>query len=127
MACLLAKRMGARRVLALINRKAYADLVQGTQIDIAISPGACRHRRTAGLCAARRRRGRALAAPRRRRSAGGGGARRPQVQPVAGRRIDEIGLPSGAQVGAIVRGLHRRTAARPTVYQPRSSSRTTTR
>jgi Trk K+ transport system NAD-binding subunit len=38
MACLLAKRMGARRVLALINRRAYADLVQGTQIDIAISP-----------------------------------------------------------------------------------------
>jgi trk system potassium uptake protein TrkA len=37
MACLLAKRMGARRVLSLINRKAYADLVQGTQIDIAIS------------------------------------------------------------------------------------------
>jgi trk system potassium uptake protein TrkA len=37
-ACLLAKRMGARRVLALINRRAYADLVQGTQIDIAISP-----------------------------------------------------------------------------------------
>jgi len=38
MACLLAKRMGAQRVLALINRRAYADLVQGTQIDIAISP-----------------------------------------------------------------------------------------
>ena len=38
MACLLAKRMGARRVLALINRKAYADLVQGTTIDIALSP-----------------------------------------------------------------------------------------
>jgi trk system potassium uptake protein TrkA len=26
---------------------------------------------------------------------------------MAGRRIDEIGLPPGAQVGAIVRGLHR--------------------
>ena len=38
MACLLAKRLGARRVIALINRSAYADLVQGTQIDIAISP-----------------------------------------------------------------------------------------
>jgi trk system potassium uptake protein len=38
MACLLAKRLGARRVLALINRHAYADLVQGTTIDIAISP-----------------------------------------------------------------------------------------
>jgi hypothetical protein len=32
---------------------------------------------------------------------------------VAGRRIDEIGLPKGAQIGAIVRGLHRPTAARP--------------
>lgn len=38
MACLLAKRMGANRVLALINRRACADLVQGTQIDIALSP-----------------------------------------------------------------------------------------
>ena len=38
MSCLLAKRLGARRVLALINRRAYADLVPGTAIDIAISP-----------------------------------------------------------------------------------------
>ena len=33
MGCLLAKRLGARRVLAVVNRKAYADLVQGTTID----------------------------------------------------------------------------------------------
>jgi len=26
---------------------------------------------------------------------------------MAGRRIEEVGLPKGAQVGAIVRGLHR--------------------
>jgi len=38
MSCLLAKRMGARRVLALINRRSYADLMHGTQIDIALSP-----------------------------------------------------------------------------------------
>ena len=38
MASLLAKRMGARRVLALINRRSYADLMHGTQIDIALSP-----------------------------------------------------------------------------------------
>jgi len=38
MASLLAKRMGARRVLSLINRRAYADLMHGTQIDIALSP-----------------------------------------------------------------------------------------
>lgn len=34
----LAKRMGSKRVVALINRRAYADLVQGGPIDIAISP-----------------------------------------------------------------------------------------
>ena len=38
MSASLAKRMGCRRVLALINRRAYADLVQGGPIDIAISP-----------------------------------------------------------------------------------------
>ncbi|MBK7675670.1 Trk system potassium transporter TrkA [Accumulibacter sp.] len=34
----LAKRMGCKRVAALINRRAYADLVQGGPIDIALSP-----------------------------------------------------------------------------------------
>ena len=34
----LAKRMGCQRVVALINRRAYAELVQGGPIDIAISP-----------------------------------------------------------------------------------------
>jgi len=38
MAASLAKSMGCKRVLALINRRAYADLVQGGPIDIAISP-----------------------------------------------------------------------------------------
>ena len=38
MAASLAKSMGCRRVVALINRRSYADLVQGGPIDIAISP-----------------------------------------------------------------------------------------
>ena len=38
MSALLAKRLGARRVIALINRRSYVDLLQGGQIDIAISP-----------------------------------------------------------------------------------------
>ncbi|HSJ96921.1 MAG TPA: Trk system potassium transporter TrkA, partial [Myxococcota bacterium] len=38
MSALLAKRRGAGRVLALINRRAYADLLQAGAIDIAISP-----------------------------------------------------------------------------------------
>ena len=38
MSSLLAKRMGVRRVVALINRGSYVNLVQAGQIDIAISP-----------------------------------------------------------------------------------------
>jgi trk system potassium uptake protein TrkA len=106
MACLLAKRMGARRVLAVINRRAYADLVQGTQIDIAISPSARGHRRAAGLCAARRRGGRAQPAPRRRRGAGRHRARRRQDLPHGRPAHRRDRLPAGAQIGALVRGLH---------------------
>ncbi|NBT01730.1 MAG: Trk system potassium transporter TrkA, partial [Betaproteobacteria bacterium] len=38
MSAMLAKRLGARRVLALINRRAYAEMMQGSTIDIAVSP-----------------------------------------------------------------------------------------
>ena len=38
MSALLAKRMGCKRVLALINRRAYVDMAQGGPIDIALSP-----------------------------------------------------------------------------------------
>ncbi|AFP84450.1 Trk system potassium transporter TrkA [secondary endosymbiont of Ctenarytaina eucalypti] len=38
MSAMLAKRMGAKKVVALIQRRAYLDLVQGSVIDIAISP-----------------------------------------------------------------------------------------
>ena len=107
LACLLAKRMGARRVLALINRRAYADLVQGTQIDIAISPAHA----VIGELLAYVRRGDVQAVHSLRRGAAEAleaivrGDRK--TCRMAGRRIDEIGLPQGAQVGAIVRGLHR--------------------
>ncbi len=38
MSALLTKRMGVRKAIALINRSAYVDLVQGGQIDVAVSP-----------------------------------------------------------------------------------------
>lgn len=38
MASMLAKKLGARKVMTLINKPAYVDLVQGRDIDIAISP-----------------------------------------------------------------------------------------
>ena len=105
MASLLAKRMGARRVLALINRKAYADLMQGTQIDIAMSPAHA----VIGELLAHVRRGDVEAVHSLRRGAAEaleavvrGDA---SSSKVAGRRIDQIALPRGAQIGAIVRGL----------------------
>jgi trk system potassium uptake protein TrkA len=107
LACLLAKKMGARRVLALINRKAYAELVQGTQIDIAISPSQA----VIGELLAYVRRGDVEAVHSLRRGAAEAlegivrGDRK--TCRLAGRRVEEVGLPAGAQVGAIVRGLHR--------------------
>lgn len=38
MSALLAKKMGAKKTMVLIQRGAYVDLVQGGSIDIAISP-----------------------------------------------------------------------------------------
>ncbi len=106
LSCLLAKRLGARRVLAVINRRAYADLVQGTQIDIAISPS----HTVIGELLAYVRRGDVEAVHSLRR--GAAEALEAIVRGdhktcrMAGRRIEEVGLPKGAQVGAIVRGLH---------------------
>ncbi len=106
MACLLAKRMGARRVLSLINRRAYADLVQGTQIDIAISPA----QTVIGELLAYVRRGDVEAVYSLRRGAAEAleavahGDRKSSK--VVGRRIEELPLPSGAHIGAIVRTIH---------------------
>ena len=75
MSTLLAKRDGARKVLALINRNAYVGLVQGGKIDIAVSPAHV----TIGSLLAYVRRGRrgcgAFAAARRGGGVGAGGAR----------------------------------------------------
>ncbi len=105
MASLLAKRMGARRVLALINRKAYADLVEGTQIDIAIAPS----HTVIGELLAFVRRGDIEAVHSLRRGAaealelvvrGDAGSCR-----VVGRRVEQLALPRGTHIGAIVRGM----------------------
>src|SRR5690606_18889246 len=38
LSAMLAKKMGAKRVIALINRASYVDLVESGSIDIAVSP-----------------------------------------------------------------------------------------
>ncbi len=106
MSCLLAKRMGVPRVLAVINRRAYADLVQGTAIDIAISPAHA----VLGELLAFVRRGDVEAVHSLRRGAAEALEAivrgDPRTCRIAGRRVDELKLPAGAQIGAIVRGLH---------------------
>ncbi len=121
MACLLAKRLGVRRVLALINRRAYAELVQGTQIDIALAPAQA----VIGELLAFVRRGDVEAVHSLRRGAAEalegivrGDAKTSRM---AGRRIDEIDLPEGAHIGALVRGLHLEdgSAVEPEFAKPR--------
>jgi len=105
MSALLAKRMGAHKVIALINRRAYVDLVQGSRIDIAISPAQV----TIGSLLAYVRHGDVAAVHSLRRGAAEalelvvhGDARSSHV---VGRKVEEIKLPKGATIGAIVRGL----------------------
>ncbi len=93
--------MGARRVVALINRRSYVDLLQAGQIDIAISPAQA----TIGTLLAHVRRGDVVAVHSLRRGAAealeAGGARRPRVlQASTDRRVDEIELPPGTTIGA---------------------------
>ncbi len=103
MSSLLAKRMGARKVLTLINNPAYVDLVQGGEIDIAISP----QQATIGSLLTHVRRGDIVNVHSLRR----GAAEAIEViahgdektSNVVGHAIEDIDLPEGASIGAVVR------------------------
>ena len=104
MSAMLAKRMGAKKVMVLIQRRAYVDLVQGSVIDIAISPqqatisALLSHVRKAdivGVSSLRRGVAEAIEAV----AHGDESTSR-----VVGRVIDEIKLPPGTIIGAVVRG-----------------------
>jgi len=103
MSALLAKQIGARKVISLINRSAYVGLVQGGKIDIALSPAHV----TIGSLLAYVRQGDVAAVHSLRRGAAEAleliahGDR--ESSQVVGRRIDEIQSPRGATIGAIVR------------------------
>lgn len=103
MSSMLARRLGARKVMTLINNPAYVDLVQGGEIDIAISPQLT----TIGSLLTHVRRGDIVNVHSLRRGAAEaieiiahGDHRSSRV---VGRTVDEIDLPDGATIGAIVR------------------------
>lgn len=104
MAGLLAKNLGAKRVISIINRSRYVDLLTGNQIDIVVSP----HQITIGSVLSHVRRGDIAAVYPLRR----GTAEAIEVvvhgdkhtSALVGRRVDEVKWPAGCHIAAIVRG-----------------------
>ena len=104
LSALLAKKLGARKVMSLINRSSYVDLVESGDIDIAISP----QQATIGSLLTHVRRGDVVAVHSLRRGAA------EAIEAVAhgdktsskvvGRRVEELELPPGTTIGAVVRG-----------------------
>ena len=100
---MLAKRLGSSKVMALINRASYVDLVEAGSIDIAISP----QQVTIGSLLAHVRRGDVVKVHSLRRGAaeaieaiahGEEGESK-----VVGRKIEDIDLPKGAAIVMLVR------------------------
>ncbi|MDH5178466.1 MAG: Trk system potassium transporter TrkA [Gammaproteobacteria bacterium] len=103
LSAMLAKRLGARKVMALINRASYVDLVESGDIDIAISPQVA----TIGSLLTHIRRGDVVNVHSLRRGAAEAieaiahGDR--SNSKVVGRSIEGLKLPEGTTIGAIVR------------------------
>lgn len=104
MSAMLAKKMGAQKTMVLIQRSAYVDLVQGSEVDIAISPqqatisALLTHVRRADIenvYSLRRGAAEAIEA-----IAHGD----ENTSKVVGRAIQELKLPPKTTIGAIVRG-----------------------
>jgi len=115
--CMLAKRLGAPKVMSLINRAAYVDLVQSDVIDIAISP----QQATIGSLLAHIRRGDVVVVHSLRHGAA------EAIEAVAhgdqhssnvvGRAIENIALPLNTSIGAIVRDENVLIAHHDTIIQ----------
>lgn len=103
MSSLLAKHMGAAKVMTLITNPAYVDLIQSGQIDIAISP----QQATIGSLLTHIRRGDVVNAY----SLRHGAAEALEIiahgdkntSKTVGRAVADIALPAGTTLGAIVR------------------------
>ncbi|MCP1659450.1 Trk system potassium transporter TrkA [Neisseria perflava] len=104
MSSLLAKNLGAKRVIAIVNRSSYVDLLEGNKIDIVVSP----HLITIGSILAHIRRGDVVEVhPLRRGTAEAievvvhGDA---HTSALVGRRIMDVEWPTGCHFAALVRG-----------------------
>jgi len=104
LSAMLAKRLGVRKAMSLVNRPSYSQLVESGIVDIAISP----QQITLGGLLARVRRGDVVAVHSLRRGAAEAmeaiahGDKK--TSKVVGRRIDELKLPAHTRVASLVRG-----------------------
>ena len=100
---MLSKRLGAHKVMALINRASYVDLVESGSIDIAISP----QQVTIGSLLAHVRRGDVVKVHSLRRGAAEAieaiAHGKEEDSQVVGRKIEDIELPPGSAIVALVR------------------------
>ena len=115
---LMAKRFGARRVMTLISKPAYIDIVQGGDIDIAISP----QQSTTSSLLTHVRRGDVARVHSLRRGAAEametvarGDERSSRI---VGRHVKAVKLPKGVTIGAIVRGRKVLVAYEDVIVQP---------
>ncbi|MBB5207477.1 Trk system potassium transporter TrkA [Chiayiivirga flava] len=118
LSAMLAKRMGCPRVISLINRPAYAELVEGGSIDIAVSP----QQVTLGALLTYIRQGTMVRVHSLRRGmaeaieAVAVGDRR--TSKVIGRGIEELELPPAATIGGLVRGEKLLIAHHDVIVEP---------
>ena len=104
MASMLAKKLGAPKVMTLINRHEYIDLAQSHEIDIAISP----QQATIGSLLTYIRKGDIVTVYSLRHGAAEAieaiAHGDSHTSRVVGRTVAELQLPPGTTIGAIVRG-----------------------
>ncbi|WP_369742980.1 Trk system potassium transporter TrkA [Pseudidiomarina sp. PP-1MA] len=117
MSAMLAKKMGAKKTMVLIQRQAYVDLVQDNVIDIAISP----QRATISALLSLIRKGDIVNAYSLRKGAAEAieaiAHGDENTSKVIGKTISEIKLPPGTTIGAVVRGNEVLIAHDDTVLQ----------
>ncbi|HET9483768.1 MAG TPA: NAD-binding protein, partial [Xanthomonadales bacterium] len=118
LSAMLAKRLGCPRVVALINRPAYAELVEGSSIDIAVSP----QQVTLSALLTHIRQGTMVRVHSLRRGAAEAieavaiGDRR--TSKVVGRAVEELELPPGTTIGGVVRGEELLIAHHDLIIEP---------
>ena len=104
LSAMLARKKGANKVMSLINRPAYVDLIEDGMIDVAISP----QQITIGALLTLTRQGDVVAVHSLRRGeaeALEGVARGDKENSkLVGRAIGNIALPDSASIGVVVRG-----------------------